>query len=95
MTTIASKEERKIEAIKCLEQLKIYKPYIRAFKDENKVCVFEQFGGYYDDQRGIPSRKNQRRIWQLLPGIQLCLEQNTPRLQRIRNNRYSKRTWWN
>ena len=40
-------EERKKEAIKCLKQLNIYKPYIEGFEKENDVCYFERFAGYW------------------------------------------------
>ncbi len=43
-------EERKIKAIELLEKLDIYKPYIEGFKEENKVCFFERFGGYWVEQ---------------------------------------------
>ena len=38
-------------AIKCLEQLDIYKPYIKKFKSKAGIpCFFENFGGFYADQ---------------------------------------------
>ena len=38
-------------AIKCLETLDIYKPYIRKFSSKSGVpCFFENFGGFYSDQ---------------------------------------------
>ena len=38
-------------AIKCLEKLDIYKPYIRKFKSAASTpCFFENFGGFYVDQ---------------------------------------------
>ena len=38
-------------AIKCLETLDIYKPYIRKFKSKaGTPCFFENFGGFYVDQ---------------------------------------------
>ena len=40
-------EERKVKAIELLKELDIYKPYIKGFEDENKVCFFERFGGYW------------------------------------------------
>lgn len=42
--------EQKEIAIKCLEKLDIYKPYIRKFKSEGIPCFFENFGGFYADQ---------------------------------------------
>lgn len=38
-------------AIACLEQLDIYKPYIRKFKSKAGIpCFFENFAGFYVDQ---------------------------------------------
>ena len=40
--------ELKEKAIKYLEQLKIYKPYINGFKSKGqKVCFYENFGGFW------------------------------------------------
>ena len=43
-------EERKIKAIELLEKMNIYKPYIKGFRENNKVCFFERFGGYWVEQ---------------------------------------------
>ena len=41
----------KEQAIKYLEELNIYSAYIRAFKAKSqKVCFFENYGGFYDYQ---------------------------------------------
>ena len=40
-------EERKEQAIKCLKELDIYKPYIDGFNQFNQVCYFEYFAGYW------------------------------------------------
>lgn len=45
-----TKEERKEQAVKLMEQLGIYKPYINGFKKSNKVCFFENFGGFWVNQ---------------------------------------------
>ncbi len=38
-------------AIKCLEKLDVYKPYIRKFKSKAGIpCFFESFAGFYVDQ---------------------------------------------
>lgn len=38
-------------AIKCLETLDIYKPYIKKFKSKAGIpCFFENFAGFYADQ---------------------------------------------
>jgi len=42
-----TKEQRKEQAIKYMEQLKIYKPYIKGFKDHDHVCFFEFYGGFW------------------------------------------------
>ena len=42
-----TKEQRKEQAIKLMEQLKIYKPYIDGFKKNDQVCFFESYGGYW------------------------------------------------
>ena len=41
------KEQRKKQAVKFMKQLDIYKPYIEGFMDEDKVCFFEGFGGFW------------------------------------------------
>ena len=43
-------EERKIKAIEIMEKMDIYKPYIKGFRESDKVCFFERFGGYWVDQ---------------------------------------------
>ena len=46
-----TKQERmKEKAIELMQKLDIYQPYIQGFKDENKVCFFEGFGGFWVDQ---------------------------------------------
>ena len=40
-------EQRKEKAIELMQQLKIYKPYIKDFKNENIVTYFEQHIGYW------------------------------------------------
>ena len=42
-----TRENKKEKAIEILEKLGIYKPYIEGFKEENQVCFFENFGGYW------------------------------------------------
>lgn len=43
-------EMRKLKAVELLSMLDIYKPYIQGFVDENRVCFFERFGGFWADQ---------------------------------------------
>ena len=40
-------EERKELAIKLMKDLDIYKPYIKGFKEEDNVCFFENYGGFW------------------------------------------------
>lgn len=37
-------------AIKAMQTLDIYKPYINGFANKGQVCFFERFGGYWVDQ---------------------------------------------
>ena len=45
-----TREQRKEQAVKLMQKLDIYKPYINGFKQSNKVCFFENFGGFWVDQ---------------------------------------------
>ena len=40
----------KEKAIEILKQMDIYEPYIEGFKQEDKVCFFEEFAGFWIDQ---------------------------------------------
>ena len=40
-------EQRKTKAIELLHKLDIYEPYIEGFINDNQVCFFENFGGYW------------------------------------------------
>ena len=40
-------QKQKAKAIEIMKQMDIYKPYIEGFEKENKVCFFEQFGGFW------------------------------------------------
>lgn len=33
-----------------MKKMDIYKPYINGFEQKDKVCFFEQFGGFWIDQ---------------------------------------------
>lgn len=45
---LTAAEKRKNIALKILNQLDIYKPYIKGFAGkEQKVCFFENFGGFW------------------------------------------------
>lgn len=38
---------QELKAIKCMEALNIYKPYIDIFKKQKTLCLFEDFAGFY------------------------------------------------
>ena len=42
-----TKEQRKEQAVKLMKQLDIYKPYIKGFEESDKVCFYENFGGFW------------------------------------------------
>ncbi len=42
-----TRELKKQKAIELMQKLGIYKPYIKGFKDSDKVCFFENFGGFW------------------------------------------------
>ena len=42
--------EKKKKAIELMKKMDIYKPYIRGFEESNKICFFEQYGGYWAEQ---------------------------------------------
>ncbi|MBE5755470.1 MAG: hypothetical protein E7341_02160 [Clostridiales bacterium] len=41
------RETKKQKAIENLKKLDIYKPYIKGFKNEDNICYFENYGGYW------------------------------------------------
>ena len=41
---------KKKKAIELMKKMDIYKPYIRGFEESNKICFFEQYGGYWAEQ---------------------------------------------
>ncbi len=45
--TTPTLHEKKDKAIELLKALDIHKPYIQGFKQEDKVCFYENFGGYW------------------------------------------------
>ena len=49
--------ERKNQAINYLKQLKVYKPYIKGFEEENLTCFFENYGGFWTYQDEELSQK--------------------------------------
>ena len=42
-----NKQQRKEQAIKYLNQLDIYKPYVDGFEQNDHVCVFERYAGFW------------------------------------------------
>lgn len=42
---------KKEKAIELMKRLSIYKPYIKGFRESDKVCFFEGFGGFWIDQK--------------------------------------------
>ena len=45
-----TREEKKERAVEIMKQLDIYKPYIKGFVENDYVCFFENFGGFYSFQ---------------------------------------------
>lgn len=43
-------ENKKQKAIELMNKLSIYKPYIKGFRENNQICFFEGFCGYWADQ---------------------------------------------
>ena len=41
---------KKEKAIELMKRLDIYEPYIKGFRESDKVCFFEGFGGFWIDQ---------------------------------------------
>ena len=44
------KQLKKAKAIELMKALDIYKPYIDGFENQDKVCFYEMFGGYWIEQ---------------------------------------------
>ena len=40
-------ELKKAKAIEFMKQLDFYKPYVKGFEEENLVCFFENYGGFW------------------------------------------------
>lgn len=47
MKTTVTFEDKKKKAIELMEKLDIHKPYIRGFKQDNTICYFEQYAGFW------------------------------------------------
>ena len=42
-----TRDIKKEKAVELMKKLDIYKPYIKGFKNEDTVCYFENYGGYW------------------------------------------------
>ena len=45
-----NKQAKKEQAIKYLQQLDVFQPYIKGFEERDQVCFFERFAGFWVDQ---------------------------------------------
>ena len=45
---------KKEKAIEIMKKMDIYKPYIKGFRESDKVCFFEGFGGFWIGQEAEP-----------------------------------------
>ncbi len=45
-----TRQVKKDKAIELMKELDIYQPYIDGFEQEDKVCFYEMFAGYWVDQ---------------------------------------------
>lgn len=50
---------QELKAIKCMEMLNIYKPYIDIFKQQKTLCLFENFAGFYQSHTSALLAKKQ------------------------------------
>ncbi len=44
-------KEQKQKAVELMNQIDIFKPYIKGFADNNQVCYYENFGGFWANQK--------------------------------------------
>lgn len=44
-------KEQKQKAVEFMKQIDIFKPYIKGFADDNQVCYYENFGGFWANQK--------------------------------------------
>ena len=52
-----TRENKKEKAIEIMKKLDIYKPYIKGFRENDKVCFFENFGGFWVYQEPETEKK--------------------------------------
>lgn len=45
-----TRENKKAKAIEVMKKLDIFKPYIKGFRENDKVCFYENFGGFWVEQ---------------------------------------------
>jgi hypothetical protein len=50
-------QDKKNKAVEFMKQLDIYTPYIKGFQENNKVCFYENFGGYWVEQEPEVEKK--------------------------------------
>ena len=64
-----TREEQKTLGIKRLNQLNIYKPYIRKFENHDVVTVFENYGGFYATaDNGFEELETKIKTWEAETG---------------------------
>lgn len=44
---IATRDEQKIKALEIMKKLDIFEPYVNGFKEEDEVCFFENYAGFW------------------------------------------------
>ena len=52
-----NKQARKEQAIKYLKQLEIYAPYVKGFEENDQVCFYERYAGFWADQEPAVFKK--------------------------------------
>ena len=81
-------EYKKMKAIELMEKLGIYKPYIRGFKQDNTICYFEQYAGFwaYQDEELMEKIKEfeERTGKTNLTNLQNILQNSTLRFTRTK-----------
>ena len=81
MSEKLTEAERKELAVKYLEKIKCYKPYLKAYRDKGIVTMYEGFGGYYVEERSEPElfKKIKEALLSVFPVTAIvCLLNLTP-----------------
>ncbi len=47
---MTKQERQKEKAVELLKKMDVYKPYIKEFEENDQVCFFETYGGFWVDQ---------------------------------------------